>query len=70
MTIEVEAPEIVTVKLTLPDGTPLTILFTRAEYTSIQIAARAHGLTVDQWVIERALVVAADPRGLALLGGN
>jgi hypothetical protein len=62
--VEVETPEIVTVRVERPDGTAWDVLFTRDEFARIEQAAAAEGVDVGRFV-----VMAAMRSGSAKLGG-
>jgi hypothetical protein len=53
--IKIETPDTVTVQLAAPNGDAMEIVFTRAEYTEIEIAALVAGVPVDRWIVEKCL---------------
>lgn len=61
MAIEVETPETVTAELLWPDGNTTQVVFTRAEYTTIEAAAALEGIDPTEWIMRTAIAALHDP---------
>jgi hypothetical protein len=61
MAIEVETPETVTAVLTWPGGETTEVVFTRAEYATIEAAAAHEDIEPNEWIMRTAIAALNDP---------